>query len=229
MARLHLIVEGQTEQAFAAQLLTPHLALNGVYLSKPQLAAHARKRGRVHRGGVLSYLPFRNDVGRRLKEDKSGDVFFSTMIDLYALPADFPGMGTAPSGCDPCRRVKQIEAALAEEVGDPRFVPYVQLHEFEAILLTAPQFFDKFYGDRQKEIAKLMELSATADSPERIDDGENTAPSKRIIALIPEYEGTKPAAGPIIAAAIGLETIRAKCPHFNAWLSRLENLATTNP
>ncbi len=226
MARLQLIVEGQTEQAFAAQVLTPHLAALRVYLSKSQLAAHARKRGRVHRGGLFSYTPFRNDVVRRLKEDKSGDVFLSTMIDLYALPTDFPGMGTAPSDCDPCKRVKHIEKALADDVGDPRFVPHVQLHEFEAILLAAPQFFNRYYDDRAQEIGKLMELS---DSPEQIDDGEDTAPSKRIASLIPEYAGAKPTAGPIIAAAIGLETIRQKCPHFNAWLTRLENLGTTNP
>jgi hypothetical protein len=145
---------------------------------------------------------------------------------LYALPTDFPGMGTAPSDCDPCKRVKHIETALGDDVGDPRFVPYVQLHEFEAILLAAPQFFDRYYDGRQKEIATLMELS---DSPERIDDGENTAPSKRIASLIPEYAGAKPTAGPIIAAAIGLETIRAKCPHFSAWLTRLEDLGEINP
>lgn len=226
MVRLQMIVEGQTEQAFAVQLLAPYLVAKGVFLAKSQLAAHARRRGRVHRGGLFSYAPFRNDVIRRLKEDKSNDVFLSTMIDLYGLPTDFPGMGTVPSGCDPCQRVKHIETALGDDIGDPRFVPYLQLHEFEALLLAAPQFFDRYYDDRQKEITKLMELS---DSPERIDDGEKTAPSKRIASLIPEYAGAKPTAGPIIAAAIGLETIRAKCPHFNAWLTRLENLGKTNP
>jgi len=58
-----------------------------------------------------------------------------------------------------------------------------------------------------------------------IDDGAHTAPSKRIIAVLPDYEGAKPVIGPQVAALIGLDTIRAKCPHFAAWLSRLEQLA----
>ncbi len=97
MARLHLIVEGQTEQAFAAQLLIPHLAKNGVYLSMPQLAAHARRKGKTHRGGILSYAPFKNDILRRLKADQSSDVFLSTMIDLNGLPSDFPGVQSSAS------------------------------------------------------------------------------------------------------------------------------------
>ncbi len=66
-------------------------------------------------------------------------------------------------------------------------------------------------------------------SPELIDDGANTAPSKRIIALIPQYGTTKRARGPLIAAAIGLPAIRAKCPHFDAWIKRLEELGTKLP
>jgi hypothetical protein len=230
MARLHLTVEGPTEQAFAANVLIPYLAVKGVYLSKAQLAAHAKKRGQVHRGGLTRYLPFRNDVVRRLKEDQGSDVFLSTMIDLYALPDDFPGAEAARSQCDPYRRVETVERALAEDVGDGRFIPYIQLHEFEAMLLAKPDAILKYYDDRQKEVAALNQLVEEFSSPELIDDGENSAPSKRIIARIPEYgeARAKPTAGPIIAAAIGLETIRAKCPHFDAWLRRLEQLGETS-
>jgi hypothetical protein len=224
MSRLHLIVEGQTEQAFAAKLLVPHLADKGVYLFPPQLAAHARKRGVPHRGGVISYQPFRNDVVRRLKEDQSNDVFFSTMIDLYRLPNDFPGTAAAQSQLDPYRRVESLEKSLGEDIADSRFLPYIQLHEFEAILLAKPQVFDIYYDNFVREIEQLIKLAATVDSPERINDGETTAPSKRIAALIPDYSRAKPTAGPIIAAKIGLRAIREKCPHFDAWLRRLEIL-----
>ena len=101
MPRLHLIVEGQTEQAFAGRVLIPHLAAKGVYLSKAQLTAHVRKSGVAHRGGLRRYEPFRNDLVRRLREDHSGDMFLSTMIDLYALPDDFPGREAARSERDP--------------------------------------------------------------------------------------------------------------------------------
>lgn len=52
MVRLHLFVEGQTEQTFADKVLRPHLANFEVYMDKPVLIAHARKKGRIHRGAV---------------------------------------------------------------------------------------------------------------------------------------------------------------------------------
>ena len=54
MARLYLFAEGRTEQTFASNLLGPHLASVGVYLHPPVLIAHAKKKGRVHRGGGSS-------------------------------------------------------------------------------------------------------------------------------------------------------------------------------
>src|SRR5205085_12516159 len=51
MARLYLFAEGTTEQTFADTVLKPHLASLGVYLHRPVLIAHARKKGKVHRGG----------------------------------------------------------------------------------------------------------------------------------------------------------------------------------
>ena len=57
-------------------------------------------------------------------------------------------------------------------------------------------------------------------SPEHINDGDNTAPSKRIDDEIPEYKYMKASAGPIVADKIGLPTIRSKCKHFACWLSQ---------
>jgi hypothetical protein len=151
------------------------------------------------------------------------------MIDLYGLPDDFPGVAAARSQADPYRRVELLEKSLNEDIEDPRFLPYVQLHEFEAILLAKPQVFDTYYDKFLREIEKLVDLAKSVDSPERINDGENTAPSKRIAALIPDYARAKPTAGPILAAAIGLPAIREKCPHFDAWLRRLEDLGKNPP
>ena len=71
----------------------------------------------------------------------------------------------------------------------------------------------------------MRKIADDARSPERIDDGEHTAPSKRIIAQFPEYEGSKVRVGSQMAERIGLETIRSQCPHFRAWVERLERLA----
>ena len=151
MSRLCLIVEGKTEQAFTSSLLIPHLAAQGVYLSKAELAVHARKKRVEHHGGVLSYSPFRDHILRRLKEDQAPDVFFSTMVDLYALPHNFPGVAAARSESDPYRRVKCLERALAEDIGDKRFIPYIQLHEFEALLLADAGKITAYYEDCGKD------------------------------------------------------------------------------
>jgi hypothetical protein len=78
--------------------------------------------------------------------------------------------------------------------------------------------------NHQKEIAALKAIADRRATPELINDGRHSAPSKRIILQIPDYEDAKTVVGPQRAELIGLDVIRAKCPHFNAWLSRLEKL-----
>lgn len=80
MPRLYLFAEGQTELTFADMVLKPHLASLGVYLHHPVLIAHAKKKGRVHRGGGRKYVPMKDDILRVLAQEKGGDVFFTTMM-----------------------------------------------------------------------------------------------------------------------------------------------------
>jgi hypothetical protein len=118
-----------------------------------------------------------------------------------------------------------LEEALGKDFDHPRFVPYIQLHEFEALLLADPSKFDWEFIEHDAAIRRLQALAASVATPELIDDGEHTAPSKRIIAEIPEYAGRKASAGPLIASKIGLPVLRQKCPHFDDWLRRIETLA----
>jgi len=225
MPRLYVFAEGQTELAFADNVLKPHLAHCGVYLQGPVLIAHARKKGRIHRGGGRKYVPMKNDILRFLAQEKGGDVFFSTMIDLYAIPADFPGLADAEKLRHlPEKRVESLELAFTKDIGDRRFVPHIQLHEYEAYLFCDPSCFGYFYDHHEKQIAALKAIADGYATPELIDDGQHSAPSKRIIAELPDYEDAKSAVGPQVAELIGLDVIRSKCPHFAAWLSRLETL-----
>jgi len=225
MARLYLFAEGQTEQTFADTVLKLHLAGMGVYLHPPVLVAHAKKKGKVHRGGGRKYVPMKNDILRFLSQEKSGDVFFTTMIDLYAIHAGFPGLDEAEKLRHmPEKRVQFLEQSFAKDIGDVRFVPYIQLHEYEAYLFSDPTQFGFFYDHHEKQIAALKAIADGHASPELIDDGQHSAPSKRIIAELPDYEDAKSAVGPQVAEYIGLDTIRGKCPHFAAWLPRLEKL-----
>ncbi len=223
MPRLYLFAEGQTEQTFAGTVLGPHLAKWSVYLHSPVLVAHARRKGKVHRGGGGKYAPMRDDIRRFLAQEKSADVFFTTMIDLYAIPKEFPGLAEAEELSHlPYERVAALEGAFAADIGDSRFVPYLQLHEYEAYLFSDPTCFRYFYDRHESQIAALQAIANAHESPESIDGGSHTAPSKRIIAELPDYAGAKSVVGPQVAELIGLETIRCRCPHFDEWVQKLE-------
>lgn len=119
MPRLYLFAEGATELTFADTVLKPHLAALGVYLHPPVLVAHAKRRRRVHRGGGRNYVPMRNDILRFLAQERSRDVFFTTMIDLYAIHADFPGVDEAEELRHmPDRRVEALEEAFGKDISD---------------------------------------------------------------------------------------------------------------
>jgi hypothetical protein len=229
MTRLYIFAEGQTEQTYGDTTLKQHLAGFGVYLQRPVLIAHARRRGIVHRGGGRRYLPMKSDILRFLRQERGSDVFFTTMIDLYALPADFPGKENAEKlRHSPEARVSKLEECLALDVIDPcggpsRFIPHIQLHEFETILLCRLSAFSSFFDNCQRQI-ELLKADIGGTPPERVDDGEDTAPSKRIQKYFADYQGAKASVGPQIAAEIGIEIVRRLCPHFDKWLGKLESL-----
>jgi len=228
MIRLHMVVEGQTEEEFVNSVLKEHLAGFSIFVDARCVeTSRSRRRRRIYRGGMIDYLKAKRDLHRWMKEDQHPEVFFTTMFDLYALPGDFPKREESRPLTDPYARVQMLEEEFRKDIGHQSFVPYLQLHEFEALVLTDPQKLDIEFMNRTLEISRLVEMRAAVDSPEVIDDGENTAPSKRIIAEIPEYEGRKVSAGPRVARDIGLAILRKGCPHFHAWLNRLECLGST--
>ena len=222
--RLHFIVEGQTEEAFVRRILRLHLAEANVF-SAVRCVMTSRRRGIKHRGGIRRYAQARRDITAWMSEDRNPDARFTTMFDLYRLPSDFPGYENASGSGDPYKRIGILEDALKEDISDDRFIPYLQLHEFEALLLSNPRELEAQFPDRRNEICRLIKMAASFESPELINDGTDTAPSKRIIHEIPEYESMKASAGPIVAEGIGLNILRSKCPHFGEWLGALEALS----
>lgn len=228
MKRLYLTVEGQTEQAFAVDVLQPHLAHFAVYVWKPRLTGlHARRKGRIPSGGLLSTFQHSlGDIQRWLGEDKSPDARFSMMIDLYSLPTDFPGYGIASEAVDPNQRAEILEKALSEELNDSRFIPYLQVHEFEALVLSRPETFGDWFERVEKKVQRLVAECRTFGSPEKINGGQHTHPKARIRKHIEDYDANVD--GPMLVKDIGLETVRARCPHFHQWLTLLEGLDTEN-
>lgn len=220
MKRVHILVEGQTEETFVRTLLAPHLLRQGLAVTAILATTKRVKAGGKFRGGIVSFGQVRRDLKLLLRD--SGVAAVTTMMDFYGLPADFPGMETLPpQSARGARRAQHLEAALHAEFGDPRFLPYLSVHEFEALLLAEPDRLEKELPGTRLTTA-LTSAVSEAGSPEEVNDGAETHPAARIRRLAPRYR--KAITGPVVAARIGLPTMRQKCPHFSAWVEKLEAL-----
>ncbi len=221
--RINFIVEGQTEENFVNTVLRDHFAARSIVTAAHCITTRRERRAKhmMYRGGLTTWQHARDDIRRWLRGDGSENARFTTMFDLYGLPTDFPRYADAAQASDAYARVELLETALSEAIDDKRFIPYIQLHEFEALLFADPRKLDTQFPDRPIPIRQLVDTAAGVNSPELVDDGPNTAPSKRIIAAIPEYEGSKASAGSIVAAKIGLPALQSQCRHFREWLERL--------
>lgn len=224
MRRLHITAEGQTEETFVNRTLRHHLAQFCVY-ADVRCVLTGRHGNKLFRGGMTSYVKAKSDISRWLREECDNvDVAFTTMFDYYALPSDFPGYTDSAQLQDPYERVACIEEAFEKDIADRRFIPYIQLHEFESLLFANPQKFDIEFFDSQAGIAALNAILEEFKNPELINQGPSTAPSKRIIRVYPRYENNKSTIGPMIANEIGIDTLKATCRHFGEWLTKLELL-----
>jgi len=216
MKRVKLLVEGQTEETFVREVLQPHFARMALYLT-PILA----RTSPGHKGGVVSYAKVKPQIERLCKEDAGAHI--STMFDLYALPNDFPGKDS-PKKWAQCRngveKAVLVEQEMACDIGQSNFIPYIQVHEFEALLFVDPSHF-AVWATSDQVVQTLQKARATC-APEDINDDPHTAPSKRIISAMPAFQKTFH--GPLIACDIGFDAMRAACPHFAQWLSKLETL-----
>jgi hypothetical protein len=229
MTRLLIHVEGETEETFVKEVLTRHLRGCGYERVGARLVGNARLRQR--RGGIRAWSSVRADIVRHLREDAGA--IATTLVDYYALPRTgdkaWPGRDRAAGLSFELKAVtveQEIESDLTAFMGadfNPRrFIPFVVMHEFEGLLFSDCGAFSRSIGHPELK-TDFQKIRDDFKTPEEIDDSPVTAPSKRVQKLIPNYE--KPLLGTLAALAIGLDTIRAECPHFNDWLTRLESAA----
>jgi hypothetical protein len=214
--RVNILVEGQTEESFVRELLVPHLANFQVWLT-PRIVE--TRKG--FKGGAVSYGKLSRQVRQWCQHDSSAQV--TTLFDVYGLPSDFPGVAQWSHALPSQAQAITLEANLAADVGQPNLIPYLQLHEYEALLFSDLSAF-KYASVPEKAIAGWQAELVQFASPEEVNNSPLTAPSKRLIARWPAYAKSKPQFGVLLAIQIGLPTIRAACPRFNSWLSFLEDL-----
>lgn len=226
MARMLVHVEGETEEAFVNEVLRSHLIRQGYTIVSARIVGNARQRDR--RGGIRAWSAVRKDIVNHLREDPG--CMATTMVDYYALPQTgaraWPGRELA--GALPfAQKAITVENGLAEDIRKEmgagftpdRFAPFVMMHEFEGLLFSDCERFGSGIG-RPDLSAAFQAIRDQFATPEEINDSPITAPSKRVLQLMPGYE--KPLLGPLAALEIGLDTIRRECPHFREWLARIE-------
>lgn len=217
VSRVRILAEGQTEETFVNEILSPHLNLMGVY---PHAFLFRKK------GGSFAYQRARKEILNSLKEDNAR--ICTTMVDFYGMPNDWPGRTTSQSCRNYNDKAQRVEYALSEDIitqmGDSwnpvQFIPYVQMHEFEALLFSDTSILAN-RTSKPNVSAELEHVLKLFSCPEEINDNYDTCPSRRIIKYIENY--VKTVDGIIAAREIGLEKMRQECPHFNEWITKLEN------
>ena len=227
MSRLLILVEGETEEIFVNEVLEPYLRSSDYVAVRARILGTARQRDR--RGGIRGWHQVLKTIRNHLREDTR--VVLSTMVDYYGLPLAgsraWPGRAAAP-GLPHAERAESVEAAMAREVGGVvasaagRFVPYVAMHEFEALLFSDCEGLARAIG-RPELRSEFERIREAFPNPEAIDDDPEGAPSKRIIRLVVGYRKTL--YGKLAALGIGIEAMRRECPHFADWIERLERAA----
>ena len=227
MKRLFIYVEGLTEEIFVERILRQHLLHHGVKVERP-LPAKKDFDPDGPRGGFTNWPAMEADMKDwfAMNPDRPGSpAKFTTLLDLYAMPAEvpgYPGRGAATTAAN----VAAIEAAIAVRLNEPRFHPYLQRHEFEALLLSHPPALARIFPQSAAGIANL-EAAIAGIPPEEINHGRTSHPAARIYAAIPNYYALKASNAYWVAGEIGLDTIRAKCPRFDAWLNGWEQWGMT--
>jgi hypothetical protein len=223
--RLYALVEGRTEEEFVENVMAPHLYRFGIWVQCIVVETSRDAFGRKRRGGGL-WKHWARDLRRLMSEQRGPEVRFTTMFDLYGLPADFPELDMHEAVKDTSQRTILLEAAMSRAVNDDRLIPYIQRHEFEALVLAALDALAELLDGRADlaGITSLRTLLQTA-APEDIDDGKDSAPAKRLEAAIPAYRKT--VHGPLALGHAGLPKLRSKCPRFDAWVHRLESFGAS--
>jgi hypothetical protein len=224
MKRIIIIGEGQTEQSFCKDVLQPHFSKSQIYLANPVIKKNS--------GGIVNWEALKYQIETHLLQDQKA--FVTTLIDYYGIHShhDFPEWNEAQKIPDKTKRMCRLENAMKENLQfdlQDRFIPYIQLHEFEGLLFSEIEVFDNnFEWNEFKDYNYLVETIQLNPNPEMINDNSETAPSKRLARILKGYSSEKKNQkvlyGSLLAQEIGLSKIRAKCPRFNDWITKLESI-----
>lgn len=227
MIRLHILAEGKTEEKFINSLLVPYLAIFDVFVDVHCITnKYDRKHNKYYRGGLLDYSKLKKDLLLWIKQEENNpNCWFTTMIDLYAFPTSkSPYNEKIQLIADKYVKIEHLENEFYDDLKFDRFIPYIQLHEFETFVFCNLNLLSELFINKKNEIQQLIKSVSDIENPELINEGRESAPSKRLIQFISEYEEQKATAGPLICEEIGIDELRNKCKHFDSWITKIIEL-----
>jgi hypothetical protein len=213
MKRLIIVCEGPTENEFCLTVLAPALNKLDIYVEAPLI--------KKSNGGIVPWVNIKRQIETHLHE---GDAYVSMLVDYYGIKDsyDFPGWDKSKGISSLSKRLQflcdSMKADIASELAS-RFIPYMQMHEFESLLFSDITVFKNNFDQKEMDFSILENAIRKFANPEEINSRPSLAPSKRLINAIPEYE--KVLFGNYLASEIGLTTIMNQCPLFNKWITTL--------
>ncbi len=216
MRRVIIICEGETEKEFCNTILNPYFSKKDIFIQSPLI--------KKSMGGIVKWTELKKQITLHLAQDP--DAYITTLIDYYGVYSkfNFPNWDKAEKQPDKCIRMEILEHGTSESIDDSiryRFIPYIQLHEFEGLLFNnIDVFYEQIPLNELIGIDELQETFNKYNNPEMINNSRETSPSHRLERIILGYN--KIVYGNILAEAIGLDRIRAKSPRFNTWLENIE-------
>ena len=220
MRTVVVLCEGQTEEEFINGFLVNELSRQDVMLE-----ARVVRTSALGHGGGLAHRRVVTQLRSMLKQ--RADTFVTTFFDLYGLPSAFPGVAEAKEIPGPCGKASRVERCLREEVlegmevGTHRLRPHIQPFEFEALVFSNVDALEDLESSWASQVGPLRKCRDAVATPEHINDGPETHPSKRLEVLQgPRYRKTLH--GPLTCEHIGLDGLREQCSHFASWVSWLE-------
>lgn len=226
MTRVVVVCEGETEEEFVRDVLAPGMCSLGLYL-EPQMVESSPG----HRGGAINYDRVKPHLRNVLRQKSAPWV--TTLFDLYRLDKRFPGFDQARSIQDLGQKLALLRHELHADVvatagcQPTRFIPYIQPHEFEALLFSDVATLTHIESGWHTATHELVKVRAAADSPEHINHRPESKPAAHLERVLHNPGYRKRRHGPIAAQKIGLAKIEAECAFFAAWLAQIRGLAGT--
>ncbi|MEM9400006.1 MAG: DUF4276 family protein [Verrucomicrobiota bacterium] len=202
MVRLAISVEGLTEERLVKSVLNPHFQNLGIYANPILLGQN---------GGNVQLLRIKKDIQKLIHN-------FDHVTTFY----DFYGFRDKALS-DTKESLEHKILYTVEEKFHSKLTPYVQMYEFEGILFSDPLAIASCLQNETYQKWASDILIAHNNNPERINDSQITAPSKRLES---HTNYRKAVNGPDIAVKIGLSKLRSMCSGFDKWVNKIESLTS---